>query len=338
MPTDAETANQNWLRRISLGCVTLVSIFAVAGLAYQSIASARDRRVFPMPGKMIDVGGYRLHIDCTGEGFPTVILDSGLGDSYVSWRKVQPKIASFTRVCSYDRGGAGYSDSSPRPRSSKVFAEELYVLLHGAGIHAPYIFAGHSMAGYDVRLYASSYPNDVAGVVLVDASHPEQQKRFPPTLNDLDKTWVREQEFLTFSMPFGIPRLLGFCAQDLEARAAECNFHNEREALAELKSFNQSAAQAATTGTLTDIPLVVLSSDPDRPEPDLPEDLVEPTNKAWRQMQEELARLSTRSTHVTAKNSGHYIQLDRPDLVVEGVRRVVEQARESQPGAASKVN
>jgi pimeloyl-ACP methyl ester carboxylesterase len=281
-----------------------------------------------MPGQLVNIGGYKMHIHCTGQGPPTVILDSGLGDSYISWRKVQPQIAQFTRVCSYDRAGLGYSDSSPRPHTSKDFAEKLRILLHNAGIPSPYFLVGHSMGGFDVRLYASLHRDEVAGIVLVDSSHPEQQKRFPPALNDMDATWLREQEFFEFTMPFGIPRLLGFCGNDAEVRAAECNFHSVREGVAELKAISQSAAQTAASGRLGDLPLVVLSSDPDRPQPDLPEDLVKPTSDAWQQMQKELLQLSTRGTQVIAKNSGHYIQLDRPDLVIEAVRNVVGQARQ----------
>ena len=297
---------------------------------YQGGAEYRDLRLHPIPGDLIDVGLYQLHLHCTGSGVPAVILDSGLGDTYISWRKVQPQIAQFTRVCSYDRAGLGFSYYSRHPSTSKDFAKELHTLLHNAGISAPYVLVGHSMGGFDVRLFTSFYRNDVAGMVLVDASHPEQQKRFPPALNDLDATWLREQEFFEFTMPFGIPRLLGFCGHDAEVRAAECNFHTVREGVAELKSISESAAQAATAGSLGDLPLVVLTHDPETPQPDLPEDLVKPANDAWQQMQKELAQLSTRSTQVIAKNSGHYIQLDRPDVVISAVRRVVDQVRQAQ--------
>ncbi len=168
----------------------------------------------PCPDNLSTVGGYKMHIYCTGQGSPTVILDAGMGDSFISWRKVQPEIAKFTRVCSYDRAGIGYSDSSPRPSTSKDFAQELHMLLHNAGVAPPYVLVGHSMGGFDVRLYASLYRNEVVGMVLVDSSHPEQQKRLPPELKDLDATWLREQEFFEFTMPFGIPRLLGFCGND----------------------------------------------------------------------------------------------------------------------------
>jgi pimeloyl-ACP methyl ester carboxylesterase len=317
-----------WLRLVVIGVAGVTILLAAAGALYQSLASALDRRAHPMPGQLVDVGGRKMHIYCLGKGTPTVILDSGLGDSYLSWQKVQPKIAQFTRVCSYDRAGLGYSDSSPRPRTSKDFADELHALLHDAGIPAPYVLVAHSMGGFDVRLYASLYRSEIAGLVLVDSSHPEQQKRLPPALNDMDATWVREQEFMEFTMPFGIPRLLGFCGNDAESRAAECNFHNAREGVAELKAVSESAAQAATAGKLGDMPLVVLSEDPDKPQPDLPEDLIKPASDAWQQMQDELAHLSTRSTRVIAKNSGHFIQLDRPEIVIEAVRKVVDQAHD----------
>jgi len=319
---------RRWLRHILIGLTAVCILLGSAGVLYQSSASSRDRRAHPMPGRRVDVGGYKMHLDCAGQGAPAVILDSGLGDSYVSWQIVQPAIAQFTLVCSYDRAGLGYSDSSPRPRTSKVIAQELRTLLHNAAIEPPYILVGHSMGGYDVRLYASLYPHEVAGMVLVDSSHPAQQTRLPPALLDRDASWVRQQEFLAFTMPFGIPRLLGFCDHDAGVRAAECNLHSTFESVSELKSVSQSAAQAAASGALGDIPLVVLSHDPDHPEPELPEDLVKPVSDTWQQMQNELAGLSTRSTHVIAKNSGHYIQIDRPDLVTEAVRKVAGEARE----------
>ena len=330
-PSDSTLQPRPWLRYVFVALLIFFVLLAISGAVYQSIATTRDRHGNPMPGQVVDVGGYRMHINCTGQGTPIVVLDSGLGDSYNSWRKVQPQIARYTRVCSYDRGGLGYSDSSPRPRTSKDFAEELHMLLHSAEVSPPFVLVGHSMGGFDVRLFSLLYRTEVAGVVLVDASHPEQQKRLPPTLNDIDAGWVREQEFFEFAMPFGLPRLLGFCGSDAEIRAAECNFHTVRESIAELKSTAKSASQTAASGSLGEIPLVVLSEDPNSPQPDLPEDLVKPASDAWEQMQKELLQLSSRSTQVIAKNSGHYIQFDRPDLVTEAVREVVEQLRRTHP-------
>jgi pimeloyl-ACP methyl ester carboxylesterase len=332
----ATSAPSHWLlRRIFFGLIALVLALAVIGIIYENIFEARDLRFNPMPGRRFDVGGYKMHIDCTGEGTPTVILDSGLGDSYVSWRKVQPQIAKFTRVCSYDRAGIGFSDPSSQPRTSKVIASELHGLLRAAGVAPPYILVGHSMGGYDVRLYASLYSNDVAGMVLVDASHPDQENRLPPDLKNMEGTWLREAEFMEYSMPFGIPRLFDFCDEDPVPRAAECNWHTAAESVAEFKSFSESAAQTAATGSLGDMPLAVLSHDPEKPSADLPADIAKPTNEAWEKMQEELAHLSTRGTQVIAKNSSHYIQIDRPDVVIDGVRSVVGQARAAQPAAQS---
>jgi pimeloyl-ACP methyl ester carboxylesterase len=334
--TPSATQPHRWLHRTVFGLVVGVALLHLAGSLYQSLAERSDLHDHPIPGQLVDVGPYELHIYCTGSGSPAVILDSGLGDTYISWRRVQPPIAQFTRVCSYDRAGLGFSFYSRHPSTSKEFAKELHTLLHNAGVAPPYVLVGHSMGGFDVRLYASLYLSEVAGMVLVDSSHPEQQKRFPPALNDMDATWLREQEFFEFTMPFGIPRLLGFCGNDAEARTAECNFHSAREAVAELKAVSESAAQTAPTGSLGNLPLAVLSHDPDTPQPDLPEDLVKPTNDAWQQMQEELAHLSTKGTQVIAKNSGHYIQLDRPDLVIEAIRKVVDEALQAQSASESK--
>lgn len=314
-------------RRIMRGFVIVLLILAAAGFLYENISEARDRRFNRMPGKLVNVNGRKMHIDCTGEGNPTVILDAGLGDTYLSWRKVQPEIAKFARVCSYDRAGLGYSDSSSQPRTGRVIAHELHGLLQAAQVPPPYVLVGHSMGGYDVRLYASLYRNEIAGMVLVDASHPDQETRFPRELKDMEGSWQREAEFLEYGMPFGIPRLLGLCDDDPLQRAAECNWHSARESAAEMKAFPQSAAETAVTGSLGDMPLAVLSHDPDKPSAELPPDLAKSTNDTWEKMQEELAHLSTRGTQTVAKNSAHYIQLDRPDLVIDAVRRVVQQSR-----------
>lgn len=319
--------SRSWLRRVGMVLMVLVLALAGSGFLYENVSEARDRRFNAMPGRRFDVGGYRMHIDCTGQGTPAVILESGLGDTYVTWRKVQPQIAKFTRVCSYDRAGLGYSGSSSQPRTSKTMAQELHTLLRAAEIAPPYVLVGHSMGGFNVRLYASLYRNEVAGMVLVDSSHPDQENRFPPELKNMEGSWLREAEFLEYTMPLGVPRLMELCDKEPIERAAECNFHSAQEGVAELKAFSESAAETAVTGTLGDLPLAVLSHDPDKPSADLSPDLARPANDAWEKMQEELAHLSTRGTQTIAKNSAHYIQIDRPDIVSEAIRNVVDQSR-----------
>jgi len=331
----ASTRSVHWPRRILVGFVLVLLIAALAGFIYENVSEARDRRFNPMPGRLVEVDGHKMHILCTGQGGPTVVLDSGLGDSFVSWRKVQPQIAEFTRVCSYDRAGLGYSEPRDEPRTSRMMASQLHALLQAANIEPPYVLVGHSMAGYDVRLYANAYPSEVVGMVLVDASHPDQENRFPLELKAMEGSWSREQEFITYTLPFGIPRLFGFCDDDPVERAAECNSNSAREQVAEMKTFPESAAQTAKIGSLGSMPLVVLSHDPDRLNSELPPDIAKSTNQAWEKMQEELAHLSTRGTQTISKNSSHYIQLDDPQLVISSVRNVVEQARNAQTPAVS---
>jgi pimeloyl-ACP methyl ester carboxylesterase len=335
-PLTSTARSTSWLRRIVVSVLLLLAALIVAGFLYENIFEARDIRFNPAPGRRYDVGGYKMHLDCTGAdgGSPTVILESGLGDTYISWRKVQPEIAKFTRVCSYDRAGLGFSDSSPKPRTSQVIAQELHALLNAAAIAPPYVLVGHSMGGYDVRLYASLYRSEVAGMVLVDASHPDQENRLPAELKNMEGSWQREAMFLEYATPFGVPRLIGLCDQPPAERAAECNFHSAREGVAELQSFKESAAQTAATGSLGDMPLAVLSHDPNKPYADLPADLAKPTNEAWEKMQEELAHLSTRGTQTAVKGSSHYIQIDSPEVVIATVRDIVNQARQAQPAAS----
>lgn len=333
------TANYPVLRRLARLFLILIIVLAIAGFLYQNIFEARDRRFNPMPGARVPIDrSTSLHIDCVGDGSPTVILESGLGDSYISWRKVQPMIAKFARVCSYDRAGIGYSDSSPGPRTSGQIAQELYALLQSAQVKPPYVLVGHSLGGFDVRILASQHPQDVAGVVLVDSSHPDQDSRLPPELKNMLGTQMREAEFLEYTMPFGVPRLIGLCEDDAPARAAECNFHSLREAAREMKAIPESSTQTAAARSLGDMPLIVLSHDPEKPLAELPADLAKSTNEAWEKMQEELAHLSTRGVQRIVKNSGHYIQIDQPAAVVDAIHDVIEQARSGSgsPSAPSQ--
>lgn len=316
-----------WIRRFLIALLLLILLSALAGFVYENISEARDRRFHPMPGKLVNVSGTKMHIDCAGQGSPTVILESGLGDTYISWRKVQPEIAKFSRVCSYDRAGLGYSDPTSEPRTSKIIAQQLHELLRAAQVNPPYVLVGHSMGGYDVRLFTSLYGSEVAGMVLVDASHPDQDNRFPPELKKMEGRWHFEARLFAVIMPFGLPRLLGMCDDDGQVRAADCNFNTAREAVAESNTFPESAAQAAKTGPFGDMPLAVLSHDPDKPSAEMPPELAKAVNAEWEKMQEELAHLSTRGTQTIAKNSAHYIQSDRPDLVIDAVHRVVNEAR-----------
>ena len=251
--------------------VVLFSAFLLAcvGACYQLIGAHIDKIRNPPPGNLVDAGGFRMHIYCVGRGTPTVILDSGLSDSWLSWHKVQPLVAEFTRVCSYDRAGLGWSDSSPKPRTSKVFVQELHTLLQNAKVAPPYVLVGHSMGGYDVRLFTSLYPSEVAGMVLVDATHPDLFDRLPK-LKQATLDWCKTLKRQEWEMVFGISRLMHSCGNQHVDSAAmrqtiECRESYVRETHAECISIlGESASQVRATGSLDNLPLIVLSEDPDK--------------------------------------------------------------------------
>jgi pimeloyl-ACP methyl ester carboxylesterase len=292
-----------WLGYFSLGLIGLLLALASAGAIYQKIEHSQDRRMNPPPGQLVDVGGYRMHLDCVGEGSPTVVLDSGLSDSSLSWYKVQPEVAQFTRVCSYDRAGLGWSEPSPYPRNSGVFAEELHTLLHNAKIDGPFVLVGHSMGGYDVRIFASRFPSEVVGLVLVDSAHPDLADRIPELRSGL-AMWRRQLRRQELLMPLGVPRLMGWCGNgppELQAklRTIECKAARLHEAISECYSMWDESAAQARTGPLGDLPLIVIS-----------EDLKHVTGPldAFEEGQQSLAGLSSNSVHTIAMGSGHQIQ------------------------------
>ena len=234
----------------------------------------------PPPGKLVDIGGYQLHINCTGKGSPTVILEAGLGGDSRSWHEVQPEIAEFARVCSYDRAGLGWSDPGPKPRTSQQIVKELHRLLTKADIQSPYVLVGHSFGGYNVRLYASQHPEEVVGLVLVDANHHDQEKHMQP----LDP-----------------------------AEAEEANRNAEGVRIPE--DFFESANQVRRAAPLPDIPLVVLSAGRDR-------------SGWWMELQKDLPGIvPTKGRYILAEESGHRIPDDQPELVIEAICQVVEEAR-----------
>ena len=163
------TIRRRLLRFLGIFSLSLVGLLLL-GLLSQALASAVDASHYLAPGKLVDIGGYRLHINCTGTGSPTVILDAGLGGTSLDWSKVQPAVAHFTRVCSYDRAGYGWSDTGPGPRTSQQIVKELHLLLVHAQVSGPYILVGHSLGGLNMRQYAYRYPGEVAEMVLLNAT------------------------------------------------------------------------------------------------------------------------------------------------------------------------
>ena len=319
-----------WLWHVSRSLAAIFCLalcLAITGVAYQYVASFLNRVRNPPPGQLVDVGGYRMHLYCLGAGSPTVILDSGLSDPWLSWHKVQPKVAEFTRVCSYDRAGLGWSDPSPNARTSKVFARELHTLLRNAKVRPPFLLVGHSMGGYDVRMFASLYRSEVAGMVLVDATHPDIFDR-SPKIKRATEEWFRSFERKEYEMFFGISRLQHSCGTTHDdfpdmRRAIECRESYLRETRAECVSvLGESADQVRATGSLGKLPLVVISEDPNRNSKEF--------LSAFEQSQAELEELSTNSQRIIATKSGHQIQLERPDVVIQAIQNVIKRSKSSR--------
>lgn len=230
-------------------------------------------------------------------------------------------------MCSYDRAGAGWSDPSPKPRTSCVIAEELHALLHNAGNAPPFVLVGHSFGGLNMRMYAGLYRTDVIGMVLVDAT-PDHFDRFPPGLERFNATFLRKENLKQNTMPLGIPRLMGWCGKgppEIRSmlRTIDCRLPPWHEHLAEYLAGQESRAQVRTTGLLGNIPLIVLSHDPDHPA----DGFGKAMQNGWDETQAELTHLSTNSSQVIVKESTHAIQLDRPDVVIAAIHKVVDECR-----------
>src|SRR5215210_2172739 len=174
----SSTTSRRLLRRIGkalLWLVVALLVLAVAGAIYQAIATKLAERAYPPPGEMVDVGGYSLHINCVGQGSPTVVLDAGSGGFSAQWVRVQREVSGTTRVCSYDRAGMGWSEMGPDPRDARQITSELHTLLNKAGIEGPFVLVGHSFGGMYMQTYAARYPDEVEGVALVDSSTDPDQ-------------------------------------------------------------------------------------------------------------------------------------------------------------------
>ena len=272
------------------------------------------------PGEMVVVGGRQMHLLCQGQGSPSVILESGIPGTSLGWASVMEDIASFARVCAYDRAGYAWSEGGPEPRTISNITGELRELLRTAQVDPPYVLAGHSFGGLVVQFYASRFPDDVAGMVLVDSAHPDLARR-TGRLDRMGGAALR----LKLLAPLGIARLIidppagnpesrpgSVRAMEKELLATTRSF---RAMASELESMRESLNQAAEDRPrLGRKPLVVLTEGKRRIE-------------FWHGMQEQFTELSDSSEWQVVTGAGHFIHQDEPGIVVNAVRRVVESAR-----------
>jgi pimeloyl-ACP methyl ester carboxylesterase len=293
------------------------------GAIYESVAETGDMRAYPPPGQMVDVGGYRLHINCIGTGSPTVVIDAGWGDWSAKWSWVQLEVAKTTRVCTYDRAGMSYSEAGPLPRNAEQFAKELHTLLHQANIPGLYVLVGHSLGGLSVRVFAHDYAAEVAGLVLIESMSPAQFSQSPT-----DTKPQTASQSSGFSIPFVLARIglvrlfagpLGFTpVLPPEVQKAFTAFSVTPRSIQawedEGAGMLESAAQALAVKTFGNLPLIVLSRGLDQ-KPD------------WQALQAELLQLSSNRQQLIADKSGHNIEIDQPEAAVVAIVKMVEQLR-----------
>jgi pimeloyl-ACP methyl ester carboxylesterase len=235
----------SWIRRGLVWTIAGLLALAVIGAIYQVIATQIDQRTYSPPGEMVDVDGHLMHINCIGEGGPTIILEAANLGMSAHWVRVQQQLAQSTRVCAYDRAGMGWSEAGPEPRDARQISSELHTLLKGAATEGPYVLVGHSYGGLYARMYAARYPKQVAGVALVDSSHPEQFTR-----SEEGRAMYKQTNRLGAVIPFlarlGVIRLTNFypAHPDLPPQQR-----------AQIEAFNSSTQQVGTPSKSSALPL-----------------------------------------------------------------------------------
>jgi pimeloyl-ACP methyl ester carboxylesterase len=334
----------------------------VVGFTYEQIGRRQDSQHLFRIGRAVDIGGRSLNISCAGSDSPAVILESG-GGGYggYGWRKVQAEVAKFTTVCWYDRAGEGWSDPAPTARSSATIVHDLQELLHRAPVAGPYVLVGHSIGGEYVRIFTAQFPSEVAGVVLVDSSHPDQREP-AMMLSPITRMHKHVRQLACLALPIvtrlGVIRLFMrnttvYVPPEFSSQqgAAERAMRNQRVKAVEAEAAQGCAATengairpdtgsgdpetdeaARSAGTLGDRPLIVLTAGqywkPD--DPVAAKEIAE-FHEVWvNQLQAELARLSTNGQQIVVEDSDHGIPEHAPDAVVATVHEIVREVRNCQ--------
>ena len=306
----------------------------------------------PPPGRLVNVGDHRLHIRCDGEGGPPVIFDAALGGSSLSWSLVHPAVARLTRACSYDRAGFGWSDAGPLPRTAGRIADELHELLRAAAVPPPYVLVGHSYGGLVMRLYASRHPNDVAGLVLIEPAIPEEWTNPTDEQRALIARGVRLCGYGATAARRGLAQLVsglvrfgalrparlvvglvsrgGLRRQDEGILAPIWKLPPEvrgvlREMWTQPKFFEALGSQI---DTICESAGAVMSAGPADYD-DLPLTVLSSARSGEQRLKADsaLARRSTRGRHMLAAESGHWIPLDAPQVVIDAITKMVEEIR-----------
>lgn len=309
------------VKRISRLFTAVLPCVTGVGSVYQAVASARDRRNYPPPGSLIDIDGRRIHMQTAGSGAPTVVLETGLGGMSSAWGWIQPETARFSRVVSYDRAGLGWSEADTAPKTAHLAAQRLRTILRRSQASPPYVLVGHSMGGLLIRVFAERYRDEVAGMVLVDASHPDQHLR-SPAIDTHMRSGFRILKAVPLLARLGYVRLTGFFnswaeglppRQAAEAETFLSSYRHLKTTLEESLAWEGVCTEVRAAGGLGDVPLAVVTAGKDVL-PGQPE------------LQGELAALSRNSIHLTVRGADHVTLVTRREharVVVDAIRHVV---------------
>ena len=332
-PEGAEERRHSGWRKAGLLLLLCLLLPPACALSFQTLATARDARRYPPPGQLVDVGGYQMHIFCQGEqrgGAPTVVLDASYPATVSSWIWIQPQVAAVARVCAYDRAGAGWSDPSPSAPNIGQMAAELQRLLEASGEPGPYILVGHSWGGAVTRLFAASHPQQVDGLIWIEALHPDGWARrgLPEsTLGGIPPSQAATIPVLArlglFRLLPGLRGLWGIVPGLPQRQQAELTayFNSSKWAehiVAVEQELPTSLVQLREAGGLADIPLAIVIGAAG-----------EEASGIGLQLQRELAALSTNSEEhrvAGADHSGlvHDVRYARQtgDVIVQMIARV----------------
>lgn len=318
--------------KIGLGILGIFVFLLAFGFIYQIIGSYRDNQNIILPGEFVDIGGRKLYLECSGEGGFTIVFESGGGGSSIVNRHIRHKLEKIVRVCGYDRAGLGWSDPSSHPVTFESQVDDLQSSLVQANVNAPYILVGTSLGGLTVRAYTQKYPDNVVGMVLVDAA--EEEHVFAQSiLSYLREGYEKQIQTLEIMAHFGVMRFLiryfpenlgmpaGFPEKDLEEFGSQLSRPGYYKAVAgEIPIYSLTPINmrhAGGFGRLGSRPLVVIRHG--KPFP-AEQQLLE---NGWEEAQYRLASLSSNSEILVAENSGHTITIEDPDIVVEAIHKVL---------------
>jgi pimeloyl-ACP methyl ester carboxylesterase len=307
-----------------------------------TLAQLSDR--FPAPGQMVDIGPYSLHLYCAGDpsAEPVVVVSPGSNSSVAQWPLVQSGVAEFTRICIYDRFGSGWSFGTPHGQTYQEESQDVHNLLQKAGIPGPYLLVGHSMGGAVMQVYASMYPEDVAGLVMVEAVTRGMDARYPEKY--FQSLQASRQAISGLAIP-GLFRLMNWFGlyrtmPPLEklppnlratAYALEVNSRMGAHMRSVVNRQVERDAKFESAGPLPDVPMIVLARGRSDLDGSLDAETERQVEQAWRAAQSELAAQAPDGRLVIAENSGHNIIIDQPEAVIDAIGAIVEQVRSAEP-------